>query len=251
MLFNLSSFILRTLLVVVGLGASLIAQAELEKPSEYLQVFQSGSLIEQQEAAANLEWAGLRSPELFDLIEAKTLEALPRTGDKTTLFYVSHLVRALGYSGNEKYLPAIEKTINEAPHKRLKNHALSARSDVPRYKTWNPIIAPQTDENLYPSYEQRLSNLLKSGDNELVRMGAKRVVYSRNYAPELLAQINGQVEAVYLQPLDRLGLDTAAWLCRALASSRAPEYRATLEKVAADANDKKLRKYAQKYLKQY
>ncbi len=244
--------LLRALLLVVGICGSWVAQAEPETPDDYVKIFQSGSPIEQEKAAQSLEWAGLRSPKLFDLVEAKVLEALPKATDRIGVNYVGHLTKGLAYSGNEKYRPTIEKIIKDAPHRNVKKHATQALNDLPLYATLNPLIAPQAwPEYPHPSLNQRLINMLSSGNSELMRMAAKRIHFTQNYQPEFLAQLNRAIDINYQQSLDSLGLDATAWMCRALAGSRVAEYKPTIEKVAASATEKKLRSYASKYLAYY
>lgn len=249
---SLNTLLLRAALLVTGVCGSWAAQAGPETPEDYVKVFQTGSPIEQEKAAQTLEWAGLSSPQLFDLVEAKALEFLPKARDKVNINYVAHLTKALAYSGNEKYRATIEKVIKDSPHKKLKQHALQALARLSDYSTFNPLIAPQAwPEYAHPSLNQRLINMLSSGNVELMRMAAKRVHFTHNYQPELLAQLNQAIEGKYQQSLDGLGLDATAWMCRALAGSRAVEYKPTIEKVANSATEKKLRSYASKYLAYY
>lgn len=244
--------LLRALLLIAGICASWIVHAEQETPDEYVKIFQSGSPIQQEKAAQTLEWAGLSSPKLFDLIEAKALEKLPAAKDKVNINYVAHLTKALAYSGNEKYRPTIEKIIAEAPHRKLAKHATQALASLSLHGKINPLIAPKAwPEHAHPSYNQRILNMLASGNGELMRMAAKRIHFTQNYQPEFLAQLNKMIESNYQQSLDSLGLDATAWMCRALAGSRVVEYKPTIEKVANEAKAEKLAKYAKKYLSYY
>ncbi len=244
--------LLRALLLIAGISFSWMALAETENPEDYVKAFQSGSPLEQEKAAKELEWAGLSSPKLFDLIEAKVLENLPKATDKVNINYVAYLTWALAYSGNEKYRATIEKVIKEAPHKKLKKHATRALAELPRYSTINPLIAPKAwPEATHPALNQRLLNMLNSGNTDLIRLAAKRIHYVNNYQPELLAQLGKVIESNYEQPLDADRSDAIAWACRALAGSRVPEYKSTVEKVASSATNKKLAKYAKKYLAYY
>jgi hypothetical protein len=244
--------LLRSLLLVVAFCTSISVQALPETPEEFVKTFQSGGPAEQEKAAQILAWAGLSSPQIFDLVEANVLKSLPLAKDRVTINYVAHLTKALAYSGNEKYRPTIEKVINEAPHKKLKKHAIQALPMLPIYAKWNPIIVPKPwPDNSYPEVNERLANMLKSDDAELVRIAAKRIHHEHNYQPELLALLNTSIEQNYQKNLDRDHLDAIAWVCRALAGSRAAEYKATIEKVASGATEKKLRGYAKKYLSYY
>lgn len=244
--------LLRALLMVAALVVSGFAQAQPSTPEEFVKVFQSGSQLEQEKAAQALEWAGISSPQLFDLVEANALKSLPNATDKVTINYVAHLTKALGYSGNEKYRATIEKIIAEAPHKKLRKHAEQALPTIAIYAKLNPLIAPKPwPAAAHPSLNQRLANMLKSDNTDLIRLAAKRVHHSQDYQPELMALLNSTAEKNYQKTLDGERLDAIAWTVRALAGSRNLDYKPTVEKVAAEATDKKLRKYATKYLGYY
>lgn len=244
---------LSSLLMAIGLAfASAVQAAEPETPEEFVKVFQSGGQLEQEKAAQALAWAGLSSPQLFDLVEAAALKSLPQATDKVTINYVAHLTKALGYSGNEKYRTTIEKIIAEAPHKKLRKHAQQALPTLAVYAKLNPLIAPESwPTSAHPSLNQRLANMLKSENTELIRFAAKRIHHSQDYQPELMALLAGTIEKNYQQALDRERLDALAWATRAIAGSRNLQYKPTVEKVATAAADKKLRKYATKYLSYY
>lgn len=245
--------LLRSLLVSFALAFGCAVQAVVpETPEEFVRVFQSGSQLEQEKAAQVLEWAGLSSPQLFDLVEADLLKVLPQANDKVTANYVAHLTKALSYSGNEKYRATIEKIIAEAPNSKVKKYAKLSLPKLSEYARLNPLIAPQAwPAAEHPSLNQRLANMLKSNDTELIRLAAKRMHYTLSYPPELLALLNTTIEQNYLQPVEGERLDAIAWACRALAGSRTPEYKPTIEKVAAGATTRGLRSYAKKYLKYY
>lgn len=244
--------LLRSLLMAVALMVTGVAQATPETPEEFVTVFQSGTQLEQLKAAQVLEWMGISSPQLFDLVEADLLKALPQSKDREIGNYVAYLTKGLSYSGNEKYRATIEKVIAETPNSRVKKHAIRSLPKLSEHTRLNPLIAPQSWPTAeHPSLNQRLANMLKSNDTDLIRLAAKRMHNGQNYSPELLALLNTTIEQNYLQPLGGERLDAIAWACRALASSQTSEYWATIEKVAADAPTKKLRSYAKKYINQY
>lgn len=244
--------LIRSLLFVASLFPVLAVCAEPTTPEEYIQIFKGDNVVQQQEAAQTLEWAGLSSPQVFDLVEAKALQALPNATDKFNINYVSYLVKALAYSGNEKYRPTIEKIMKEAPHKKVKKYAQEYLPQLTAYSHLNPLIVPKPwPENPYPSLNQRLVNMLVSDDTELMRIAAKRINWTNNYSPELLAQLNTSLLQNYQKPLKGERLDAVAWLAHALAGSRSAEYKATIEKVASSATEPALQKYGKKYLKYY
>ena len=252
MLLSRYRFAVRSLLLALGLSATLAAYAEPQTPEEFVKIFQSGTQVEQEKAAEALEWAGISSPQLFDLVEAVALKTLPQSTDKVTINFESYLVKALGYSGNEKYRPTIQKIIAEAHDKKLKKYGQQALATLPTYTKYNSIIAPKPwPENTHPSINQRIVNMLNSDDTELVRLGAKRVHNTLNYAPELLVALNAVVERNYKSKLDDERLDAIAWAAKALAGSRQAEYKATIQKMATGSTEKKLQSYGKKYLEYF
>ena len=242
----------RPALFMLGLVAACTVYAEPQTPDDFVKIFQSGTQVEQEKAAEALEWAGLSSPKLFDLVEELALKTLPQSNDKVTVNFESYLVKALGYSGNEKYRPSIQKIIAEARDKKLKKYGEQALNQLPAYAKYNPIIAPKPwPENTHPTINQRIVNMINSDDTELMRLGAKRVHNESNYSPEALAALNTAIERNYKNHLDDERLDAVAWLAKALAGSRQLEYKGTVEKVSIGAADKKLASYAKKYLSYY
>jgi hypothetical protein len=241
-----------SLVFLSAIFTSMSAFAEPATPEEFVTIFQSGSQVQQEKAAEALEWAGISSPKLFDLVEALALKTLPQSTDKVTINFESYLVMALGYSGNEKYRPTIQKIIAEASNKKLKNYGEQALKALPVYAKLNPLIAPKPwPENAHPSINQRFTNMLNSDDTELVRLAAKRIHNTLTYTPELLAALNAAIERNYKNALDEERLDAIAWAAKALAGSREAQYKPTIEKVSTSATDKKLRNYAKKYLNYY
>jgi hypothetical protein len=93
--------------------------------------------------------------------------------------------------------------------------------------------------------------MLRSGDWSLQNMAAKRIYSDKVYDPYLLDVLDAEIRALYSVDYQaNLQIQTVAWMCRALSSSRNVAYQATLEEVAANAGNSKVRNYARKYLKQ-
>jgi hypothetical protein len=240
------------LLVALGLVFSAAVFAEPETPTDYVKIFTKGSDFEKESAAESLAWAGISSPQLFDLIEQDLLLALPTATDKTRINYAGWLTKALAFSGNEKYRPTLEKVLNEAPNRKLKGYGKWALQSLPDYTKFNTVIAPKAWPSFaHPNLHQRLKNMLQSDNSDLLRLAAKRMYNTHNDAADLLAIANTKVQSNYQLPLDNDRADAIAWLCKVLAASRAPEYKSTLEQVMNSANNKRLRKYAKKYMSYY
>ena len=103
----------------------------------------------------------------------------------------------------------------------------------------------------YPTTSQRLKNMLDSNDMELIRVAAKRMYLSRMSDHELISTASKLIEKHYQSDGDKVFIDTVAWLCKAVANSKNPQYKPLIERVSTSANNKKLRNYARKYLNYY
>ena len=79
------------------------------------------------------------------------------------------------------------------------------------------------------------------GAKLIARHSPKNIAVYDAVEKELLAIYN-------MNPDDKFHVDAVAWLTKALAASHNQKYRQTLQKVAKEATNKKVRKYAQKSL---
>ena len=93
-------------------------------------------------------------------------------------------------------------------------------------------------------------NMLKSSNLKDKAAAAKAV--ARQYAKDqtILDIVNEELLKGFNSPSNSKDYgETMAWLCNALGASGQAKYAPTLEKVSQEASDKKLRKYAQKNLR--
>ena len=98
----------------------------------------------------------------------------------------------------------------------------------------------------------RYANMIESSDLELQRMGAKRVSFEKLFDPWLLSLLDEQVRAQAGEENDdKVFIDSLSWQTKMLAASGMNDYKPTVEWVAADGGNKKLRSNAKKYLKSY
>lgn len=241
--------LIRSLIIFATLITSLSAAALPETPEEYITVFKSGWRIDKEKAAETLAWAGISSPLVFDIVEQELLSIYPTAKTRVAINYASWLVKALSFSGNEKYRPTINQVTAEGPHRKLRNYAKWAQNNLALYTRLNKLISPNPwPESPYPLLDQRLTNMLNSDDLELFRIAAKRIHYTHNYKPELLKLLDDTIKANYKKSFNANGADAMAWLCKALAGSRATEYKTTIETVEREAGSSRLRLSASHYL---
>lgn len=93
---------------------------------------------------------------------------------------------------------------------------------------------------------------LQSDDYEVKRAAARLVANNGIYIKSVLDVLEQEVLENYKKELDsRLEFDSIAWLCRALAQSGKISYKPTLSVVSEEATNKKLKKYARKYIDRF
>jgi hypothetical protein len=176
---------------------------------------------------------GLSDPALFDLIEQKLEQDFKGSQeDRLTRNKVARYFRELGYSGQEKYLPTLQKYVDEPTYKKYVGEAIK---NIPVYKKWNPIISNRaTFDPTHSDVVNRVANMLRADDLELNALGAKRIyfdLFNNAYLADLLAQ---KVKANYMVERGVPG-DTAqavAWMVKGLGATRDEKYHDLIRTIA-------------------
>ncbi|HXJ08419.1 MAG TPA: hypothetical protein VNH12_02855, partial [Burkholderiales bacterium] len=127
-------------LALACLGA-LCGRAVAATPEEDVQRFVllfDGPVERHQEAVQALAWMGLSDPRIFDPLEKRILAEAPdaRGFNRADRNRVAHYIRALGFSGNPKYLPTILSFAQDREYERFSRMAVE---ELPQYQKWNPI----------------------------------------------------------------------------------------------------------------
>jgi hypothetical protein len=203
------------LLSVLMLSMPAFSATQEEDVATYLKVFES-NFDAHAHAVEQLAWKGLSDPRLFDVIEFRLFSDLAAAErNRRVANRVAHYIRALGFSGQAKYKPSIERFVG---HEYYGRHAITALDDLPRYERWNPVISDRnTFDPKYSDDVNRVMNMLRSSDVLLQRVGAKRVYFGTN-DPYLLNYLQRLVEANNAR-LDYASKDlrgTQAWMVKAL-----------------------------------
>lgn len=89
-------------------SAAYAFSSDEERIDHYLSILNSGHHDSQETMLSRLQWSGLSDPRLFDEIERRLLQHY-HGPDMSLMSLMAHYVRALGYSGNEKYRSTITK----------------------------------------------------------------------------------------------------------------------------------------------
>jgi hypothetical protein len=238
--------------VALLLLSTLLTAAVSPLTERYINVFSgTPSRSAELDALNQLQWSGLSDPRLFDLLETRLLNLYPSArGDDVDL--ASWYAKALGTSGLDKYRATLQGIVDSKANGKIRKYAQEGIDNIAKYAEWNPVISAR--DGLDPDKPEQTNafvNMLRSDDWALKNMAAKRIYADRVYDTYLLDALDTEIKALYPNNYQSsLEVQTVAWMCRALASSRDPSYRATLQTVAAEAGSSKVRNYARKYLKQ-
>ncbi|RTR36977.1 hypothetical protein EKG38_21045 [Shewanella canadensis] len=228
------------------------ALAETFTEAEYVAIFNGDDINKQKQAIDSLVLAGLSDPKVFDTLHAKFKASLPQAVNNASIDYSAWLLKGLAYSGDEKYQQTFNEIIAGDYPGKLKKYAKKSIPTLKQYKSWTPILS---DKSQYAASETRevnvIANALRSDELELKRYAAKRMINHSLYAPHLLSILDSELKEPRLLKHEKLSINTYAYMAKALASSGNPEYKVTLEHIAAHSSEKKLQKYAKKYLKTY
>ena len=241
--------------LILALAASLVfsnlaAAASVEEDVQrYIQIF-SGEKNLHSKAADTFPWMGLSDTRLFDIIERRLLEdADASRDDRNEKNRVAKYIRSLGFSGQPKYEATIKKYVGDAVYDR---YARDALLNLPEYNKWNPIISNRSTFDPKSSDDvNRVSNMLRSDDLLLQRVGAKRVYFDtkEDALLELLAQ---QLRTNYARTdLNIERSDCVAWMAKALGSSKNEKYKALLEEVVEKSMAPPVVRHAKEALSRY
>ncbi|MBS0309479.1 MAG: hypothetical protein JSS58_11005 [Proteobacteria bacterium] len=236
--------ILTLILAAMLLSGSAQAATADEDVARYVTIF-NGETGAHNDAVESLAWMGISDTRLYDVIEKRLLdESEAAKNDKYAKDRVARYIRALGFSGQAKYLPTITRYLTDRAYER---YAKVAQKELPQYQVWNPIISNRANFDPKNSDEaNRVLNMLRADDFALKKIGAKRVYFATqdDAVLEVLAQ---NLRANYMRN-DRVYSDDIAWMVKALGMARNPKYRPLIEEVASKAPDTKVADYAKRAL---
>ncbi len=242
--------IIAWVLFILLSSPSLAFESVDEQIQHYLGILSGTNVKAKVTMLERLQWSGLTDPRLYDVIESNVMtQYLQEELSKNSFKVLAHQIRALGYSGNEKYRGSLLKVKNEAANKKNRKYAKKALSDMDRFAPWNRLIAGSNVTVTGESAEvTAYIKMLHTNDPSVQKLAARAIYHEHQSDPELLALVAEKLKAIYLNDsLGREAQDTAAWLCKALGENGGDEYVTLLTQVADETPHKKIRKYAAKY----
>ena len=221
-----------------------------EMIDDKLRILSGSDESAQIEMLQRLQWSGLTDERLFDRIaDIPETEYRNEEMNRSEYNLLSHRVRALGYSGNDKYRSLLEVIQAEAGYRRLRGHARKAQADLDRFQRWNQMLADSDFSVSGKSYEvATYMKMLHIDDPAVQRLAARATYDELQQDADLLDRIAANLKAVYLQEgLSAEAQDTAAWYIKALYRNALGKNQELLQVVAQNTPYKKIRKYALKY----
>eukprot|EP00764_Aduncisulcus_paluster_P015007 gnl/Carplike_NY0171/9331_a13021_145.p1 GENE.gnl/Carplike_NY0171/9331_a13021_145~~gnl/Carplike_NY0171/9331_a13021_145.p1 ORF type:complete len:248 (-),score=7.83 gnl/Carplike_NY0171/9331_a13021_145:135-878(-) len=225
-------------------------QSQAERAEYYLKVFNTYNLDAQVRMLDRLEWSGLSDPLLFDRLEEAVLGvALKENISRNEIKLSAHTIKALGYSGQEKYRESINQIREKTSSSKLSRYAGLAAEDLNKFAQWHAQIN-QVDMALEGgSIEVTIyMKMLNIHDIQLNKLAARAIFHERRTDSDLLALAADKLQHYYLDPsLDSEGQDAAAWLCKAIGQSGNVAYSDFLNEVALNSPHRKIQKYARKF----
>jgi hypothetical protein len=240
-------------LLLLNSAAALAASSTDNTINDYIKIFSEGSYTAQEKACQRLEWAGLSDTRIFDLVEKNLLAGYQSADSRSTVNEMAWLTKALAFSGQEKYRKTIAEVAANGGHKKLRKYAAESDAMLTSYARWNPIINDKKQYDAKQSVEaNHFANMLRSDELELNLLATKRI-YNEGLNDTYLLEILKQATEKRL-PEDNSSkefIDTVAWMLKTLATTRDEKYLAVVEAASTGAGNKKVQKYASKYLKKF
>ena len=244
---------LATLMVL--LPFAVVAEMDREKDIQnFADMVTSGNWVKYKEAAQLLEWSGLSDSRIFDPLEEELLKITAKKNPgKQDIDLASWLLKALSFSGQNKYYDTVLMTSKKTKDSKIKKYAKLSLGQFEQYNKWNPIINSdeQYNKNVSPEIN-RFANMLRSDDFPLMELAAKRIHFEHQYDEYLMDVLAKAIEtnnkSKYASNRD---LDSMGWMMKALGGSRSEKHKPVLESLLKSGKHRKIRDYARKYLRYY
>lgn len=222
-----------------------------EQIDHYLKILDSGSYAAKNQMLERLQWSGLSNPRLFYRIETQVqFQGMldDKKIGKELAGVLSHQIRALGYSGNQKYRKTLRNVMASSRGQKFRKHARKALTQLDKFEYWHKLIADSDIQIEGKSVEvATYMKMLKTDHVMVQRLAARAIFHERRTDSDLLSMAAEKLEGLYMQPgLDGESQDTVAWLCKALSQSGHSSYLGLLKRIASNTPHTKIKKHAAK-----
>ncbi|MEN8134538.1 MAG: hypothetical protein ABFS18_03245 [Thermodesulfobacteriota bacterium] len=245
------SMALLVILVLCFTTNSFCSDNRESEVQDYIGKLHSNNIIVRITAAKLISNSAIASSSLYDAVEKNLLKYLHATNlSKMHIDEASWLCKALASSGDYRYQSTLQKVIDSIDNNKIKRYAKQSLENLDEYSERNKIVNSTAlyDEALSPE-ENRIANMIRADNVNIKRDGAKIVFRSSKSSPEIFNIIEVELLANYAKnSLEHDHVDTISWLCKALASSGDPQYRATLRKISRTSSNWKIQNFAKESL---
>ncbi len=235
-------------------GASLLslpasAMVDSQTLESMYKTLNGGNLSAMAKVAEQMVYYGIEDDRLYQQL-AKTIEANLVPESTKIADNVAWLSKGLAASGDDKYKPVLEKMV-ASDDAKLKRYGKESLEQLELYKQWNPLIRDHSSDGL--AFEKGLYqvyyNMISTQEPELMRIGAKRIEFERVSDPLVLDRLRDRLmDEAFNGDGNGDWADAVSWMARALAVCGGDQYRPDLLKVGEDAPNRKIARYATKYL---
>jgi len=222
-----------------------------EQIDHYLKTLSKTNVKGKIEMLERLQWSGLTDSRFYDVVESNVLKQYLRDDlSKNERTVLGHQIRALGFSGNEKYRATLKLVKEESYVRRNKGYGKKALADMNKFSSWNKLIAESNFTIEGKSAEVTTYMKMLNTDNPSVqKLAARAIFHEEQDDNDLLVLTAEKLKAMYLKEgLDRGAQDSAAWLSKALGQNGGEEFIALLIEVVDKTPYKQIRKHAAKYV---
>jgi hypothetical protein len=239
------------LAVIWGLLLPIYGFAQPDRSKEISQLIagiESTSWTQRVNSAKIITRSGLQDQVLYQKVADLLKAGYSREYEKNHTDEMAWMCKALAASGDPGYRSLLNEVAVKAPNAKLRKYAKQSSGLIDQYARRSKILSAADDWDVQlTATENRLVSMLKSDNIGLRREAAKTIARTVDIHEKVFS-----VTAATLTGMSKdfrptnLYVDTMAWLCKALASSKDAKYVEVLERVIDTTRSSKLRNYAVK-----
>ena len=209
-----------TLFLLASLQQPVFAYSSLEQQiNDYRRILLSNDFEAKCDVLRHLQWAGLNDPRIFDLVEEYVLEFYQSSFLSRERFALKRqAIRALAYSGNEKYRYSLFLVEVEAAGKDIRHDGKLALAQLDQYIEWQGLIESNANQFAHKDIIVNTYMTMLSIDNPRIQQhAATGIYYEKIDDAELLALAFKQWQALHFrQSLTQQQQKTKYWLQKAI-----------------------------------
>lgn len=208
------------LILLASLQQPVFGYSSLEQQiNDYRRILLSNDFDAKCKILQRLQWAGLNDPRIFDLVEEYVLEFYQSSFLSRERFALKRqAIRALAYSGNEKYRYSLFLVEVEAAGKDIRHEGKLALAQLDQHIEWQGLIKASGKQFAHEDVVVSTYMTMLSIDNPKIQQhAATGIYYEKIDDVELLALAFKQWQDLQSrQSLTRQQQKTKYWLQKAI-----------------------------------